>query len=121
MYSVIRRKECRRYRHERVRRKISGTAEVPRLSVYISGKHIYIQVINDLAQHTLVSASTIEKAHQQQGLKTNCESAAILGKLIAERSLALGIKKIVFDRGGFKYHGRVKSIADHARSAGIEF
>ncbi len=121
MYTRINRKDCRQIRHQRVRKKISGTKEIPRLSVYISSKHIYLQIIDDLNHHTLVSASTIEKSLPEQGLTANCKSAAILGKLISERATAAGIKKVVFDRGGYEYHGRVKLIADHARSAGLEF
>ncbi len=94
----------------------------PRLSVYRSGKHIYAQVINDLQGKTLVAASTLEKDIRKK-LKTGADVAAAdeVGKLVAERALAEGVKEVVFDRGGYKYHGRVKALADAARKAGLSF
>ena len=106
-------------RHARVRGKISGTAERPRLSVFRSEKHIYAQIIDDVNQTTLASASTVEKGFEGNG--GNCEAATAIGKLIAERALAKGIEEVVFDRGGFVYHGRVKALAEGAREGGLKF
>ncbi len=117
-------------RHERVRkkiggvqgRKLNGTAERPRLNVYRSTNHIYAQVIDDVKGHTLCAASTLEKdvAAQVADL-TKCEAAKVVGKAIANKALALGIKQVVFDRGGYIYTGRVQALADGAREAGLEF
>ncbi|NLG14612.1 MAG: 50S ribosomal protein L18 [Lentisphaerae bacterium] len=115
------RKQARDRRHRRLRFKVQGTAEVPRLSVCRTGAHIYAQLIDDDKQITLASASTLEKANREQNLAANMKSAQVIGKLIAERGLGLEIKKVVFDRGGFKYHGCVKALADAAREAGLEF
>ena len=112
-------KAQRTKRHARVRGKISGTAERPRLSVYRSENHIYAQVIDDVAQRTLCSASTVEKGFEGNG--GNCEAATKVGKTIAERALAMGIENVVFDRGGNVYHGRVKALADGAREGGLKF
>ena len=106
-------------RHARVRGKISGTAERPRLSVFRSENHIYAQIIDDVAGSTLCSASTVEKGFEGNG--GNCEAAAKIGKLIAERAVAKGIEEVVFDRGGNIYHGRVKALADGAREGGLKF
>ena len=106
-------------RHNRVRGKISGTAERPRLCVFRSESNIYAQVIDDVAGVTLVSASTVEKAFEGNG--GNCEAAAKVGKTLAERALAKGIEEVVFDRGGNIYHGRVKALADGAREGGLKF
>jgi large subunit ribosomal protein L18 len=109
-------------RHKRLRKKISGTPERPRLAVFRSEKHMYAQIIDDIKGVTLVAASTTEKAMKEKLKKTwNVEAAKEVGKLIAERALAKGIKEVVFDRGGFKYHGRVKALADAAREAGLKF
>ena len=109
-------------RHARVRGKISGTAERPRLSVFRSENHIYAQVIDDVAGNTLVSASTVEKAVRAELEKTNDMAAAsYVGTLIAKRALEAGITEVVFDRGGFLYHGKVKALADAAREAGLKF
>ena len=115
-------KEQRQIRHMRVRNKISGTAERPRLSVYRSLNNIYAQVIDDVAQNTIVSASTLQ-ADVKEGLaKTNnVEAAAKLGEVIAKKALDNGIKTVVFDRGGYIYQGKVKALADAAREAGLEF
>ncbi|ACR80567.1 MULTISPECIES: 50S ribosomal protein L18 [Kosmotoga] len=116
------RKELRRKRHLRVRSKIKGTPERPRLAVYRSERHIYAQIIDDIAGRTIVSASTVDKELREKLTKTwNQEAAKEVGKLIAKRAAEKGIKKIVFDRGGFKFHGRIKSLADAAREAGLEF
>ena len=105
-------------RHSRVRSKISGTAERPRLSVFRSEKNIYAQIIDDVAGNTLVAASSVEKDF---GPGSNKEAARKVGKLIAERALAKGIEEVVFDRGGYIYHGRVKELAEGAREGGLKF
>ena len=110
--------EARLRRHRRVRGKISGTAERPRLAVFRSSKHIYAQIIDDVAGVTLVSASTMEKGFE--GFGGNVEAAGKVGRMIAEKALAKGIKTVVFDRGGFVYHGRVKALAEGAREGGLE-
>jgi large subunit ribosomal protein L18 len=107
--------ESRKRIHLRVRKKVNGTGERPRLNVYRSNKAIYCQVVDDLRGHTLVSATSAGCT----GTKT--EQAAAVGKLIAERALAAGIKTVVFDRGGYLYHGRVKALADGAREGGLQF
>ncbi|MGM9609040.1 MAG: 50S ribosomal protein L18 [Eubacteriales bacterium] len=106
-------------RHTRVRGKISGTAERPRLAVYRSNAHISAQVIDDVAGVTLASASTYEKSFE--GLGSNKEAARAVGKLVAERAKAKGITAVVFDRGGYIYHGRVSELAEGAREGGLEF
>ena len=118
----IDRRVARLRRHRRVRKRVVGTLEQPRLNVFRSLRHIYAQVIDDSQEHTLVSASTIdsEVEAQIQGL-TKTEQARVVGKVLAERALSQGIKKVVFDRGGYKYHGRVKALADAAREGGLEF
>ncbi|HEY8364589.1 MAG TPA: 50S ribosomal protein L18 [Haloplasmataceae bacterium] len=114
------RNELRKKRHLRLRQRISGTPDVPRLCVFRSAKHIEVQLIDDVNQHTLLSASTKEKALNIQN-GGNIEAAKIIGRTIAERAQANGLKKVVFDRGGYLYHGRVKAIAEAAREAGLEF
>ncbi len=116
------RAELRRIRHKRIRKHITGTAERPRLCVFRSSRHIYAQIIDDESGHTLVCASTLEKELRDQikGLRKT-EQAAAIGKVIAQRALEKGIKSVVFDRGGYKYHGRVKALADASREAGLEF
>ncbi len=106
-------------RHRRVRKKVSGTAERPRLAVFRSSKHIYVQAIDDLTGRTLVSASTMEKDLRGAATATT-DAAKNVGKLVGERAQAAGITTVVFDRGGFKYHGRVAAVADGAREAGLE-
>lgn len=114
--------KARKHRHNRVRAKISGTADRPRLNVFRSLGHIYAQVIDDVAGHTLVAASTIDRELREQvNGKSKAEAAKLVGTLIAHRAQAVGIKTVVFDRGGYKYHGRVKALADGAREAGLEF
>lgn len=105
-------------RHRRVRGKISGTAERPRLDVFRSSKHIYAQIIDDSTGTTLCAASTLDKGFDGDG--GNVEAAAKVGKAIAERALEKGIKLVVFDRGGFVYHGRVKALAEGAREGGLK-
>ena len=118
---MINRPDTRRQRikrHNRVRGKISGTAERPRLSVFRSEKNIYAQIIDDVAGNTLVAASSVEKDF---GPGSNKEAARKVGKLVAERALAKGIEEVVFDRGGYIYHGRVKELAEGAREGGLKF
>ena len=105
-------------RHRRVRKKVTGTAERPRLAVFRSSKHIYVQAIDDLSGQTLVSASTMEK-DLRAGTTSTIEAAKKIGTLVGERAKAAGITAVVFDRGGFKYHGRVAAVADGAREAGL--
>jgi large subunit ribosomal protein L18 len=115
-------RKARLRRHRRVRAKISGTAERPRLNVFRSLGQIYVQVIDDVAGHTLTSASTIDRELRGQvDEKNKTEAAKMVGALVAQRAQALGIKQVVFDRGGYRYHGRVKALADGAREAGLEF
>ena len=109
----------RKKRHARVRGKISGTPERPRLCVFRSESNIYAQVIDDVAGNTLVAASTVEKAFEGNG--GNIEAAKKIGAVIAERAIAKGIKEVVFDRGGYIYHGRVQALAEAAREGGLEF
>ena len=106
-------------RHNRVRGKISGTADRPRLCVFRSENHIYAQIIDDVAGNTLVAASTVEKSFEGKG--SNIEAAKKIGTVIAERALQKGIEDVVFDRGGYIYHGRVKALAEGAREGGLKF
>ena len=106
-------------RHERVRAKISGTAERPRLCVFRSNKNIEVQVIDDVAGNTLVAASTLDKEINTKA--SNIEAAKEVGELIAKRAIKAGIKNVVFDRGGYIYHGKIKALAEAAREAGLEF
>jgi large subunit ribosomal protein L18 len=112
------RNEIRQRVHDRIRAKIQGTAERPRLNVYRSLNHIYAQVIDDSKGATLVSASTVAGKIKGGG---NVAAAREVGKLVAERAQEKGIKKVVFDRGGYLYHGRIKALADAAREAGLDF
>ncbi len=116
------REAMRRRRQRRVRGSVSGTSARPRLNVFRSLSNIFVQVIDDEAGHTLVSASTIDKSllSKLDG-KKKLEQAQVIGSAIAERALAKGIKQVVFDRAGYKYHGRIKAVADAARGAGLEF
>lgn len=111
------RKESVKRRHRRVRKKVSGTPERPRLCVFRSNNHIYAQVIDDVAQHTLAAASDFNV--ETQG--STCAVSAEVGKLVAQRALEKGVAKVVFDRGGNLYHGRVKALAEAAREAGLDF
>ncbi|MDY7038577.1 MAG: 50S ribosomal protein L18 [Thermodesulfobacteriota bacterium] len=115
--------EARKRRKKRVRKKIKGTPEKPRLSVFKSSRHIYAQIIDDTVSRTLVDASSLSKEIRPQ-IKNkggNREGAAIIGKFIAERASEKGIKKVVFDRNGFLYHGRIRLVAEAAREHGLEF
>jgi large subunit ribosomal protein L18 len=114
--------EARLRRHQRVRKHVSGTPERPRLNVFRSLTHIYAQVIDDVAGHTLASASTIdsEVLAQLEG-KNKTQAARIVGQIVAERAKKAGVIKVVFDRGGYQYHGRVQALADGARDGGLDF
>lgn len=114
--------EQRERRHLRVRKKVYGTAERPRLNVYRSEMHIYAQVINDDLGVTIAAASSIDKELKESlKLGSNKEAAKVVGELVAKRAIDKGIKQVVFDRGGYIYHGRIKELADAAREAGLEF
>jgi len=112
--------ELRRRRHKRVRRKVEGTAERPRLAVFRSNRHITAQLIDDLAGRTVASASTVEPSLRGTG-GGNIEAAKAVGSLVASRGKDAGVTTVVFDRGGFAYHGRVAALADAARAEGLEF
>jgi large subunit ribosomal protein L18 len=115
-------KESRERRHKRIRKKVFGVPGRLRLSAYRSLNHIYAQIIDDFKGHTVVSASSIDKElKDKKSHKGNVETAKQIGELIAKRALGKGIKKVVFDRGGYLYHGRIKALADAAREAGLEF
>ena len=120
MSQVATRGAARRKRHERIRLHLAGTQDRPRLAVFRSLNHIYAQVIDDASGRTLAAASTVEKELKGSS-STKTEEAAVVGRLLAERAKAAGIERVVFDRAGFRYHGRVKSLADAAREAGLEF
>jgi len=116
------RKAARQRVHQRIRKKVAGTAERPRLAIHFSGKHVYAQVVDDDAGRTLAAASTTERSLLGKNkAAANRATAATIGKAIAERSLAKKIDNIVFDRGGFLYHGKVKVLADAARESGLKF
>jgi large subunit ribosomal protein L18 len=116
------RKESTRRRHARVRKDVTGTTDRPRLAVYRSNQHIYVQLIDDTKQHTIASASTLDPDLKKAvDGANNCDASAQVGKLVAERAVAQGIKQVVFDRGGNLYHGRVKALADAAREGGLDF
>ncbi|SHJ78381.1 LSU ribosomal protein L18P [Clostridium cavendishii DSM 21758] len=119
MFKKVDRKKSRVKRHLRVRKKVFGTPERPRLSVYRSEKNIYAQIIDDVNAVTLVAASSLDKAFEGKG--SNKESAKIVGELVAKKAIEKGITEVVFDRGGYIYHGRVESLATGARDAGLKF
>ena len=122
MKPEIDRRKARSRRRAHIRKNLNGTSERPRLSVFRSLTHIYAQIIDDSMGHTLASASTVDKAvSEQTGEMTKTEQARVVGELLAERALSKGIKQVVFDRGGYKYHGRVKALAEAARKAGLDF
>ncbi|KZL93189.1 50S ribosomal protein L18 [Clostridium magnum] len=119
MFNKDDRKKARVRRHLRVRKKVSGTTERPRLAVYRSEKNIYAQIIDDINGITLVSASTLDK--EFEGLGSNKEAAKVVGETVAKRAIEKGIKEVVFDRGGYVYHGRIQNLAEGAREAGLQF
>jgi large subunit ribosomal protein L18 len=113
------RESARQHRHQRVRKRVHGTAERPRLCVYRSLRHVYAQVVDDNQGRTLVAASTTESGFAGKG--SSRATAALVGKTVGERSVAAGVKQVVFDRAGYLYHGRVQALADAAREAGLDF
>ena len=122
MVSKKSRSEVRVNKHRKLRNRLAGTTECPRLAVFRSNNHMYAQIIDDTVGNTLVSASTLQKEVKANVEKTNdVNAAAYLGKVIAERALEKGIKDVVFDRGGYLYHGRVRSLAEGAREGGLNF
>ena len=122
MIKKVNRNEVRVRKHVRVRKKVSGTAECPRLAVFRSASHIYAQVIDDDKGVTLVAASTLDKAIKEKvAFGGNVEAAKEVGKLVAEKAIEAGISEVVFDRGGYLYHGRIQALADAAREAGLKF
>ena len=115
-------KKARLKRKKRIRKHLVGTQERPRLNVFRSSKHIYAQIIDDEQGHTLVAASSLEKVVKEQPeFENKVAAAGFIGKLIGERAIKKGLKKVVFDRGGFLFHGRVKAVSDGAREAGLDF
>jgi large subunit ribosomal protein L18 len=120
MTQVASRGAARRKRHDRIRLRVEGSGARPRLAVFRSLNHIYAQVIDDASGRTLASASTLEK-ELRSGSGTKSQEAAAVGRLVAERAKAAGVGQVVFDRAGFRYHGRIKSLADAAREAGLDF
>ena len=120
MTQVATRGAARRKRHDRIRLRLEGTESRPRLAVFRSNTHIYAQIIDDASGRTLAAASTLEKELRGSS-STKTEEAAVVGRLVAERAKTAGVERVVFDRAGFRYHGRIKSLADAAREAGLEF
>ena len=120
MTQVATRGAARRKRHDRIRLHLAGTDVRPRLAVFRSLNHIYAQIIDDASGRTLAAASTVEK-ELKGSTSTKSEEAAVVGRLVAERAKAAGVERVVFDRAGFRYHGRIKSLADAAREAGLDF
>ncbi len=122
MVNKASRKEVRAKKHMRIRNRLSGTAQRPRLAVFRSNNHMYAQIIDDTVGNTLASASTLEKEIKSELKQTNdVDAAAYLGTVIAKRAIEKGIKQVVFDRGGFIYHGKVAALAEAAREAGLKF
>src|SRR5579875_2285645 len=121
MITAPQRNQIRQRVHTRIRTKMAGTETRPRLNVYRSLNHIYTQLIDDAKGITIASASTVAKKGEESKAGGNIEAARAVGRLIAERAQAAGVKKVVFDRGGYLYHGRIKALADAAREAGLEF
>ena len=120
MTATISRGAARQKRHVRLRLRVSGDASRPRLAVFRSLNHIYAQVIDDASGRTLASASSVEKELRNSG-QTKVDEAKVVGRLVAERAKTAGVERVVFDRAGFRYHGRIKSLADAAREAGLDF
>ncbi len=120
MTTVASRGAARRKRHERIRLRVEGSGVRPRLAVFRSLHHIYAQVIDDASGRTLAAASTVEKELRSSG-STKTDEAKVVGRLVAERAKAAGVERVVFDRAGFRYHGRIRSLAEAAREAGLDF
>jgi len=122
MDRIKKKRLARQYRHQRVRKQVKGTAERPRLCVFRSLDHIYVQIIDDSQGRTLAAASTLDAdVRQELSGKNKAEQSKVVGKAIAKRAIDAGIKQVVFDRGGYLYHGRVQALADAAREGGLEF
>ena len=122
MISKVDRKEARIKRHMRIRRRMNGSPDRPRLCIYRSNKHIYAQIVDDTQAHTLVAASSLDSELTDKLKKTwNKDSAEAVGELVAKRAIKMGIQSVVFDRGGYIYHGRVAAVAEAARKSGLEF
>jgi len=119
--ATLNRKTTRDRVHRRIRKKLAGTSSRPRLAVHFSGQHIYVQVIDDEIGKTLAAVSTTETEMRAAKSRANCATAEKVGQLIAERAKAKDVQKVVFDRGGHLYHGKVKALADAARAAGLDF
>lgn len=117
----ITKREARKRRHNRLRQKISGNADRPRMSVYVSNNQIYVQFINDETGKTLASASTLSPEFKEKGIKVDVKGAEVLGVITAEKAKAVGITTVVLDRGGFTYHGKIKALADAVRKNGLIF
>lgn len=120
MLKKIDKNKTRQVRHTRVRQRVSGTPAKPRLNIYRSGNHIYAQIIDDIAGNTLAAASTLDKSFDLDSTR-NKEAAKAVGTAVAKMALEKGIQEVVFDRGGYLYHGRIKELADGAREAGLKF
>lgn len=121
MAKTDRKVTARQKRVRRIRKKISGDSQRPRLRVFRSNKHIYAQVIDDASHTTLASVSTMDKALDSSASESKCDKAKAVGKMLAERVVSAGIKQVIFDRGGYLYHGRVKALSDGAREGGLKF
>ncbi len=122
MISKVDRKVAREKRHMRIRRRMTGSSDRPRLCIYRSNKHIYAQIVDDTQAHTLVAASSLDSELTDKLKKTwNKDSAEAVGELVAKRAMKKGIQSVVFDRGGYIYHGRVAAVAEAARKSGLEF
>ena len=111
----------RQRRKQRIRKKISGTPQRPRMSVFRSAKHISVQIIDDVSSRTIAATSTYEKPFRERGNTGNCKVATVIGQAIAERAFSNDVKQVVFDRSGFRFHGRIKALADAAREKGLKF
>ncbi len=120
MSKLSRKFTARNKRIKRIRKKISGTSECPRMRVYRSNRHIYVQIIDDIKQTTVVAMSSTDKEFDASELKDKCEKAAKVGEMVAKRALQAGIERVVFDRGGNLFHGRVKALSDGARKGGLK-
>lgn len=122
VFNIKNKVEARERRHRRVRKNVFGTTQRPRLSVFRSNKHIYAQLIDDTTGETLTTTSSLDQEYRQQNKKgSNSQAAAAIGAALAKRAMSLNIKKVVFDRNGYIYHGRIKALADAARQAGLIF
>ncbi len=121
MSAVEEKKQARLKRKQRIRKKLSGLSDRPRLCVFRSARHIYAQIIDDTCGRTIVSASSLDPANDQKQFESKVAKAAYVGKLIGLKAISKGIQKVVFDRNGFLYHGRVKAVSDGAREAGLDF